>query len=167
MNKIWKLANSNLGVGIIILLITTFGLAAIFDIVWQWIKIAFNAVVGFFINIFTYEVAVWIVLLVIAVIIGALVLYVKLQEDIEDITELEKQIIKIYDNNNNFGRSFDIIQIARMLNSNDMLSVEQAILNLAHTTKHLQRHDSFMSDTNTMFTLSGKGRNYILQNFRQ
>lgn len=101
--------------------------------------------------------------------VGILFLYAKNQEkqeynEMENLTELDKRILKIFDNNRNFGRRLDILEIARLVNSNDMLGVEEAVLKLSHNFNLLQRYHNF--NENTKFALNGKGRNYILENFR-
>lgn len=133
--------------------------------IWRVIKLTFD----FVLSIFTYEVAIWQIIVFFVVVVGALILYVKWTDTKTSIaegmlTELEKQILRMYGSDYNYGRRFDIIGIARELNSNDMLSIEQAVMTLEYSMNYLQRHDNFHEGTT--FTLSGNGRNYILQNLR-
>ncbi len=133
--------------------------------IWTWIKVIFN----FLFSLFTYQVAIWEVLIFLIIIIGSLFLFAIWQDKkintttVESITELEKHILRIFENN--YGIQPDIRIIAQKLNYNDMLTLEESILNLEYNLKFLKRHDSFMRE-NTTFTLTGYGRDYILKNLR-
>ncbi len=155
--------------GILLLLIGGGVSLTIFDTLWQYIKTSYNYLLNGLIFIITYEVVIWKLILFFILIVGILFLYAKNQKkqeyiEMESLTELDRKILTIFDNNRNFGRRLDILEIERLVNSNDMLRVEESVLKLSHNLNLLQRYDKF--NENTTFALNGKGRNYILKNFR-
>lgn len=169
----WLLNITNhqvIGAIVVLVLIALYG--AITKKLGEWlgyIWIAITLAFDFVLSIFTYEVAIWEIIVFFVVAVGALILYVKWTDTKTSIaegmlTELEKQILRMYDSDYNYGRRLDIMEIARELRNNDMLSIEQAVVTLEYSMNYLQRHDSF--GKGTTFTLSGNGRNYILQNLR-
>ncbi|HEY9203392.1 MAG TPA: hypothetical protein VIM82_03580 [Sulfurimonas sp.] len=169
MNKLLKITEHPILSGIILLIIGGGISLTIFDTLWQYIKTSCYYLLNGLIFIITYEVAIWKLIIFFILIVGILFLYAKNQEkqeynEMENLTELDREILKIFDNNRNFGRRLDILEIARLVNSNDMLRVEEAVLKLSHNLNLLQRYDNFYE--NTSFALNGKGRNYILENFR-
>ncbi|PUE67258.1 hypothetical protein [Arcobacter lacus] len=167
MNKLLKFTEHPILSGIIVLMIGGGSISLTgFDVFWQYIKTVFNYSIDGILFILLYEVSIWKLIIVFILLIICLLIYVKSQRNLlnEELTELEIKILKIFDQEINFCREIDIIEISRSINTGDILSVEDAVLNLTHTLNYLNRIDR--SRQNTKFTLNGYGRKYILKNFR-
>lgn len=141
---------------------------------WNYFVTSVKAMYNFILFLLNYEIRVWVFIVFIAVVIGGLFLYAwwwerrnnTVGQEVENngvvLSALEMQILRLFEQH--YGQAFNIENIGRRLNNSDMLSVEDAVLGLAHDYNFLKRHDNIV--TGTSFTLSGYGRNYILQNMR-
>ncbi len=135
MRKLLKLTDNNFINGMIFFVLGGIGYATVTAKLGEWLSYIWAgliAALNFILSIFKYEVAVWKVIVFFILMIGALFLFALWQNrkvgttnisdpSIKSITELDKQILRIFEGN--YGKRLTIKSIARILSSSDMLII--------------------------------------------
>jgi uncharacterized membrane protein len=169
LKKIKELTEHPVIAGILLLIIGSISYGAITERLGEFISynIKWCLIIFYFIiDIFTYKVAIWEIIVFFIILIGILTLYFKIKENSEDTTtvtttENENLILKILKNNYGKG-TLGVHQIATKLNINDIMIIEQIIEGLHFNKKLLAREDNIFDGTT--FKLTRLGRDYVLSN---
>jgi hypothetical protein len=126
----------------------------------EWFIIAYF----FIISVLTFKVEIWKILLFFIVLMGSLFLYALWREkNTNNITTTsdENKILKIIEKQYN-KKTLNMLEIARILRTDDMAVLEQIIENLHINKKLLERYDNFYDGTT--YALSKVGRDYVIAN---
>lgn len=173
--RFWKFANTTAGAVILTAIIGGISFTALLYTAWIWVKTTFNYILNDII-LAEYTLQGWQVFILTFGLVGVLYLvdmyyeYNRINEEDEvneedeetTVTELEGLVLKVFDAN--YGERFSVEDIARILNSTDMLSIERAVSNLAFGWIFLHIDNNIYRGLT--YALNGNGGDYILENLR-
>ena len=169
MKRLKELTEHPVIAGILLLIIGSISYGAFteklgeyINIIIKWLIISFY----FIIDIFTYKVAIYEIIIFFILMIGVFTLYLKIKENSEDTTKItttknENHILKIF--KNYYGKeTLNIHQVATRLKTKNLMMIEQEIESLYLDKKLLEQYENAFDGIT--FSLTKLGRDYVLSN---